>query len=230
MWQTYFPSTYFLNFFFLKKRKKKEEESHKRKKKRREIQKNTYLNFLSFIYYPLQKRTPRSLLLDLEHISIASNMNEQMGRLTNPLRFITSTILWVSTALVIHAESPQLFLDWTVSYSHRAPLGVEKQVGFHFHKKNIFIYIYTFSSSFFMKLITRMAFYRWLWSTINSRGHFWTRRPMMLWILTFITTWWIHFLWHGCYRYCSETEMILIFFVLIWWKFNYFFNVGMECS
>ncbi|XP_059462057.1 monocopper oxidase-like protein SKS1 [Corylus avellana] len=47
--------------------------------------------------------------------------------LTNCLRFITSTILWVSAALV-HAESSPIFLDWTISYSHRAPLGVEKQV------------------------------------------------------------------------------------------------------
>uniref|UniRef100_A0A2N9FRK7 Plastocyanin-like domain-containing protein n=1 Tax=Fagus sylvatica TaxID=28930 RepID=A0A2N9FRK7_FAGSY len=33
----------------------------------------------------------------------------------------------VSTTL-IHAESPQIFFDWTVSYAHRAPLGIEKQV------------------------------------------------------------------------------------------------------
>ncbi|KAK4600007.1 hypothetical protein RGQ29_009887 [Quercus rubra] len=50
--------------------------------------------------------------------------------LIKPLRFITLTFLYFVTVstMLVYPSDPEIFFDWTVSYTQRAPLGVNKQV------------------------------------------------------------------------------------------------------
>lgn len=71
--------------------------------------------------------------------------------LIKPLRFITLTFLYFMTVstMLVYPSDPEIFFDWTVSYTQRAPLGVNKQVVVFPSNKIVFfvvvyIYIYIF--------------------------------------------------------------------------------------
>lgn len=56
--------------------------------------------------------------------------------------FILALLLIIALEVTADLEPPQVFYDWTVSYSRRAPLGVEKQVSFVFNcSKDLFSFM-----------------------------------------------------------------------------------------
>ena len=67
--------------------------------------------------------------------------------LIKPLRFITLTFLYFVTVstMLVYPSDPEIFFDWTVSYTQRAPLGVNKQVVvFPSNKMVFFLVVYIF--------------------------------------------------------------------------------------